>query len=286
MSTAVQIGEAISALVGRFAGRLVQPADPERDSIRRIHNGLIDRRPALIARCAGVADVIAAVALARAHGLEIAVRGGGHSLAGRSTVDDGLVIDLSLMRGVIVDPGARVAHAQAGATRALRSGNPGLRSRRHGRCHVDHRHRRAHPRRRSGLLDRKMRARHRQPAVGANRHRGRPRARASDTEHPDLFWALRGGGGNFGIVTMFEQTPPFDWAHRDGGSWPTPSTVHPDVLRLYRDLVREAPDELTIDAGLLHAPDGSKIVALAVCHCGSLEDGARAAELLASLGSP
>ena len=227
MSTAVQIGEAISALVGRFAGRLVQPADPERDSIRRIHNGLIDRRPALIARCAGVADVIAAVALARAHGLEIAVRGSGHSLAGRSTVDDGLVIDLSLMRGVIVDPGARVALLKLVPPGSLRSGNPGLRSRRCGRCHVDHRHRRAHPRRRSGLLDRKMRARHRQPAVGANRHRGRPRA--PDQRH-------RAPRSLLGASRWRRQL----WHRHDvrvrlhsigpivtGGSWPTPSTVHP-----------------------------------------------------------
>jgi FAD/FMN-containing dehydrogenase len=287
MSTAVQIGEAISALVGRFAGRLVQPADPEYDSIRRIHNGLIDRRPALIARCAGVADVIAAVALARAHGLEIAVRGGGHSLAGRSTVDEGVVIDLSLMRGVIVDPGARVARAQGGATWGLfdretqvyglaatggvmsTTGIAGLTLGGGlgfliGKC---------------GLAIDSLQSAQIVTADGRV-------LQASDTEHPDLFWALRGGGGNFGIVTMFEYRLHSIGPIVTGGIVAYTFDRAPDVLRLYRDLVREAPDELTIDAGLLHAPDGSKIVALAVCHCGSLEDGARAAEPLASLGSP
>jgi len=287
MNSAAYAGEAISALSGRFAGRLIQPGDSDYESLRRVHNGLIDRRPALIARCAGVADVIATVALARAHGLEIALRGGGHSLAGRSTVDGGIVLDLSLMRGVIVDPLARIARAHAGATWGIfdretqvyglattggtmsTTGIAGLTlgggmGWLMGRC---------------GLTIDSLQSVQIVTADGRVLH-------ASDAEHPDLFWALRGGGGNFGVVTTFEYRLHSIGPTVMGGLVAYPFARARDVLRLYRDLVREGPDELSIVGALLHAPDGAKLAGLGMCHCGDLEDGRRAAERLTSLGSP
>jgi FAD/FMN-containing dehydrogenase len=106
----------LAELSKTFAGQLLQSGDPDYENARRVHNGLIDRRPALIARCRGVADIVDAVKVAGDHGLEVAVRGGGHNVAGRSTTDGGLMIDLALMTGIHVDPKARVARAQGGLT--------------------------------------------------------------------------------------------------------------------------------------------------------------------------
>ena len=110
------LAEAATELARTFAGHLLQPNDPDYEEVRRVHNGLVDKRPKLIARCRGVADIRDAVGLARALNLEIAVRGGGHNVAGRATVDGGLMIDLSLMKGIHVDPKTRTAHAQGGVT--------------------------------------------------------------------------------------------------------------------------------------------------------------------------
>lgn len=287
MQTTAYVGEAVSSLAPRFAGRLVLPADPEYDTARRVHNGLIDRRPALIARCAGLADVVEAVGLARAYGLEIAVRGGGHSLAGRSTVDGGIVIDLSLMRGVIVDPAARVARAQAGATWGIfdretqvhglattggtmsTTGIAGLTlgggvGWLMGACGLS--------------IDNLLSA---QIVIADGRV-----LHANDTEHADLFWALRGGGGNFGVVTTLGYRLYPIGPTVIGGLVAYPFDRARDVLRLYRDLVAEGPDELSIVGALLHAPDGPKLAGLGMCHCGDPEDGRRAAARLSSVGTP
>jgi FAD/FMN-containing dehydrogenase len=110
------VSQVVDKLSAEFSGRLLRPGDAGYDEARRVHNGLIDRRPALVAVCLGVADVVDAVNLGRTHGLEIAVRGGGHNVGGRATVDDGVMIDLSAMRGMSVDPVARLARAEAGVT--------------------------------------------------------------------------------------------------------------------------------------------------------------------------
>jgi FAD/FMN-containing dehydrogenase len=113
---AASLAEAAAELAKTFTGQLLRPGDPHYEEVRKVHNGLVDKRPALIARCRGVADVVDAVRLARALDLEAAVRGGGHNVAGRATVDGGLMIDLSLMKGSHVDPKARTARAQGGVT--------------------------------------------------------------------------------------------------------------------------------------------------------------------------
>jgi FAD/FMN-containing dehydrogenase len=228
-----------------FRGRLIAAEHSDYDSARAVWNGAIDRRPRLIARCIGTADVVAAVRFARDHDLEIAIRGGGHNVAGTAVCDDGVVIDLSAMRGVRVDPAQRRAWVQGGAlwgdvdhetqAHALATtggivshtgvaglalgGGVGWLMRKHGLT-VDN------------LLAADM--------VTAD---GKL-LRASKDEHPELFWALRGGGGNFGVVTAFEfrlhpvgpsvLAGPVLWDATDAGS----------VLRFYRDFIREAPDEL------------------------------------------
>ena len=145
----------VDALRATFRGPLVGPGDPDYDVARSVWNGMIDKRPAVVARCTGPADVVAAVNFAREHELVTAVRGGGHSAAGKGTCDDGIVIDLSLMKGVRVDPGhgdgPGAGRSHAGATSTTRR-RP--RARRHRRRHLDHRHRRPHPRRRVRLARR------------------------------------------------------------------------------------------------------------------------------------
>ncbi|MDS0296449.1 FAD-binding oxidoreductase [Halogeometricum luteum] len=197
--------EAVREFAESFHGTVIRPADEAYEEARKIWNGMIDRRPALIARCSGTADVVAAVGFAREHGLPLAVRGGGHNVAGSAVCDDGLVVDLSEMTGVFVDPAARRARAQGGATIGdvdretqlfglaaplgvvSATGIAGLTL--NGGV--------GHLRRKYGLsLDNLVSA----EVVTAD---GRVRT-ASEEENPDLFWAIRGGGGNFGVVTSFE----------------------------------------------------------------------------------
>jgi len=114
MISAPPLTDTISELAKTFTGQILQPADPGYDDARKVHNGLIDKRPALITRCRGLADIADAIKVAREHKLEVAIRGGGHNVAGQSTIDDGMMIDLSLMTGIRVDPKARTARAQGG----------------------------------------------------------------------------------------------------------------------------------------------------------------------------
>jgi FAD/FMN-containing dehydrogenase len=192
-------------LAPSFTGRLLDATDPSYDEVRRVHNGLIDKRPALIARCAGVADIVDALKIARSLNLEVAVRGGGHNVAGRATIDGGLMIDLSLMKGLHVDLPARTVRAQGGvlwkelnretqlhglATTGGVVGTTGIAGLTLG----------------GGLgwlmpkfglaLD-NLRSAEMVMSDGAVR-------RASASENPDLFWAIRGGGGNFGIAASLE----------------------------------------------------------------------------------
>jgi hypothetical protein len=152
--------EAIHVLADRLRGQILRPDDPSYDAARQVWNAMIDRRPALIARCAGAADVIAAVAFAREHELPLSVRGGGHGVAGKAVCDDGLMIDLAPMKGIRIDPVACTARAE-----------PGVLWEEFG---WHHRHRRADPRRRAGLADRQARPDPRQPPRCRCRHRRRP----------------------------------------------------------------------------------------------------------------
>ncbi len=262
--------------------------DPEYAEARRVWNGAIDRRPALIVRCADVADVQQAVAFASGHGLPVAVRGGGHSVAGFSTCDEGVVIDLGLMSKVSVNADARVARAEPGATvadfdRATQKhglattlgvvsttgiagltlgGGIGWLMRKHGlAC--------------DNLL-----------SVDLVTADGRL-VTASADQNPDLFWALKGGGGNFGIVTSFEyQLHPVGPEVYGGGVAFTPEHRRA-VLDAYRELTLKAPDELTSYAAMTAAPDGSPVAAIAACFAGDPAEGARLLDpTKAAIGEP
>ncbi len=218
---------------------------------RRVWNGMIDARPALIVRCAGAADVRAAIAFARAHDLPLAVRGGGHNVAGTAVVEDGLVIDLSAMRAVRVDAAGRTVHVQGGATWAdvdrvtapLGLATPGGVVSETGVAGLALSGGVSHQRRRDGMtVDNLVSA----EVVLAD---GR-QVRASADEHPDLYWALRGGGGNFGVVTSFELRlhPLGPEVFALNVAYPIADAAR--VLAGWRDAVADAPDELST-AGLI-----------------------------------
>ena len=279
-----------------FEGRLIRPYDSDYDEARSLYNGMIDRRPALIARCANADDVARAIAFARAHEAPHAIRGGAHNGAGLGSVDDGVVIDLSLMREVDVDPGARTVRVGGGATwgevdaattehgLATPSGiisttgvggltlGGGL----------------GHLTRKFGLaIDNLLEA----EVVLANGDQ----VRASAEQNPDLFWALRGGGGNFGVVTSF-----LFRLHEVGTViagptfWPVESAA--EVLRAYRDFIPSAPRELGGFFAFASVPPGPpfpeeihlrKVCGVVWCHTGTEEEAARdMAPLLDALPEP
>jgi FAD/FMN-containing dehydrogenase len=273
---------------------LLRPGDDGYDEARTIFNGMIDRRPAAIARCAGVADVIEALALARESGLEVAVRGGGHSVAGHAIIDDGLVIDLSPMRGTRVDPESRTAWCQGGLTwgeldretqafglavtggRVPDTGVGGL-TLGGGSGWIE---------RKYGLtVDSMLSA----EVVTAD---GRLVV-ASRERNADLFWALRGGGGNFGVVTGFEfrlhEVGPIVF----GGMMFFPAARAVELLHAYRDFMYEAPDEVCCASAILCAPPeefipeevrGQPVFAVIGCYVGPVDAGEAAYAPLKQLG--
>ncbi len=255
-----------------FNGFLVGPDDVGYDEVRAVHNGLVDRRPGLIARCHNVADVRDAVTFGRSAGLEISVRGGGHNVAGRAVIDGGLMIDLSLMRSVDVDPSRRRARAQGGATW-------------NGYNRVTHAYGQATTgglvsttgvagltlggglgwlMGRYGMAIDNLKAVELVTADGA--------VRMVDDEHaPDLFWALRGGGGNFGVAASLEfETHALDTVL--GGILAHPLAAAGDVVARYRQFAAELSDDASVFCALTHAPDGSgtKLCGIPLCHAGAI----------------
>jgi FAD/FMN-containing dehydrogenase len=287
MAVVVQ-DELLEAMEG-FGGTLIRPDDAAFDEARRIFNAMIDRRPALIARCQGVADVVAAVNFARENDFEITIRGGGHSVAGLCLADGAVLIDLSGMKGIHVDSERKTARAQGGVTwRELNretqlhglavtggiisttgiagltlGGGLGWTMGKYGLA-VDN------------LLSADV--------VTAD---GRVLT-ASESENSDLFWALRGGGGNFGVVTSFEFRLHSVGPIVTGGLVVHPYDAARDLLRFYRDFTSEAPDELTVFAALMFAPDasGQKVAGVALCHVGSPQQAEKDLEPLLTFGSP
>jgi len=276
----------VARLRSELRGDVVGPRDPGYDEARKVFNAMIDRRPVAIARCSGAEDVQACVRFARDREMLVAVRGGGHSVAGKGMCDGGLVIDLSALTQVRVDPAARTAQAQ-----------PGLRL---------------------GELDRQTQAFGLATPLGIASDTGIAGltlggglgwlngrlgltcdnlvaaqvvladgrlVRASADENPDLHWALRGGGGNFGVVTSFEYR-----LHAvgpvTGGMVLYPATEARRVLRLYDEFARGCPDNLSTGAALLTGPDGSLMLALVACHSGPLAEGERALAALRAFGPP
>jgi FAD/FMN-containing dehydrogenase len=287
--------DAIAALRGRLRGALCLPAEPGYEQARTIWNAMIDRRPAAIIRAAGAADVIAGVRLAREHGLVLAIRGGGHNIAGNAVCDGGLMIDLTPMKSVRVDPASRTARVEPGVT--------------------------------LGEFDRETQAFGLATPVGINSTTGiagltlgggfgwlsrkygltldnlmtvdivtaaGELVHASEKENPDLFWAVRGGGANFGVVTSFE------YRLHPVGQLLAGLIIHPfaqakELLDGYRKFVAKAPEELAVWVVLRKAPPlpflpadvhGKEILVFGVCWNGDLEQGRKAIAPLASLGKP
>jgi FAD/FMN-containing dehydrogenase len=289
MTDVSSLSDAVTALAGTFTGQLLRPGDAGYDEARKVHNGLIDKRPALIARCRGLADIADAVKMARDRKLEVAVRGGGHNVAGRATIDGGLMIDLSLMKGIHVDPKARTARAQGGLT-----------------WNEFNRETQLHGLATTGgvvsttgiagltlggglgwLMGKHALALDSLLSVDLVLADGRILT-ASKDDNADLFWALRGGGGNFGVATSFEYRLHPIGPIVTGGLIAYPFSAAWDVLRFFRDVTASLPDEFTVFGGLIHAPDGSgmKLVALVVCHCGPLGAGETAAQPIKKFGTP
>jgi len=279
---------ALAELSTTFSGDLIRPGDASFDEARRVHNGLVDKRPGLIARCRGTADVVDAIRFATQRGIPISVRGGGHNVAGRSVIDDGVVIDLGPMKGLVVDPSSRTAHAQGGVTWREFNRETAV----HGLATT------------GGFVSTTgiagltlgggfgwLMGKHGLAAdnlVSAEVVTARGEViTTSEAEHPDLFWALRGGGGNFGVVTGFEyRLHPL--AQVVGGLVAHPFDAAGDVLRFFRDLTQDLPDELGTFAGLVHAPDGSgaKLAAIVVCHAGDPAQAEIDLKTLTDFGSP
>jgi len=297
IATGVKLDKAaLSALRMGFHGELVERGDPTYDERRKIWNGSIDRYPALIARCTGVADVKAALKFARGTDLPVAVRSGGHSFPGQSTCDDGIVIDLSLMKGIRIDPEARMVSAQAGvllgeldqATQAFGlavpagivthtglagltlGGGIGWLMRKYGLT-VDQ------------LLSVDM--------VTANSEL----VKASESENPDLFWGIRGAGGNFGIVTefTFRLNPVGPIVLAGPIFWPMDESGQ--VLRFYRDWITDAPDDLTTIVVHRRIPPlpaipkefhGKPVVTVMSCYAGPVEEGEKVMRPMREFGSP
>jgi FAD/FMN-containing dehydrogenase len=277
---------AVEAFQSSLRGQLLRPESEGYDGTRRIWNAMIDKRPALIVRCAGAADVMRSVDFARDHGLLVSVRGGGHNVAGNAVCDGGLMIDLSAMRGVHVDPAERVARAEGGCTwrdfdhecqafglattggvipttgigGLTLGGGIGWLMGKHGlSC--------------DNLL-----------SVDVVTADGQLRT-ASAEENPDLFWALRGGGGNFGVATSFAyRLHPVSTVL--GGMVVHPLAKAREALAFYREFALAAPDELGTMTALMTTPEGEKVLAIVVCHCGSIEDGERALRPLREFGPP
>jgi len=282
------ISSAVGELSSNFSGRLLLPPDAAWDAARRVHNGLVDKRPALVAQCLGSADIASAVRLAREQNLEIAVRGGGHNVGGRATVEGGVMIDLSLMKYVHVNPTARTARAAGGTlwgqfnreTQAhglattggvvsttgvaglTLGGGLGWLMPKHGMA-LDN------------LLSVEM--------VLAD---GRI-VRAAADENPDLFWAARGGGGNFGIASSLQFRLHEVGPMITGGlvAWPVDRAR--DVLRLYRELALAAGDDLMLVAGLITGPDQvTKLVGIVAGFFGRGGDGEKTINRIKSFGQP
>lgn len=289
-------GDMVSALRGKVRGTVALPGEDGYEAARTIWNGMVDRRPALVVRCLGAADVINAVNLARDEKLLLAVRGGGHNIAGNAVCDGGLLIDLSLMRSVRIDPASATARVEPGATLAdfdkeaqefglvtplginsttgvaglTLGGGFGWTTRKFGLT-IDN------------LISADI-----VTADGKLLH-------VSGRENPDLFWALRGGGGNFGVVTSFEFK-----LHPLGPQVLSGLIVHPlekarELLPQFSRIAKQAPDELTIWAVMRKAPPlvflstewhGKDVLVFAACYAGDMKDGEKALKGLRSLGKP
>jgi FAD/FMN-containing dehydrogenase len=276
----------VQGLRERLRGPLLRPGDAGYDAAREVWNAMIDRKPALIARCAGAADVIAAVSFAREHELLLSIKGGGHSVAGNAVCDDGLMIDLSPMKSIRVDPIARTARVEPGVlwgeldreTHAFGLATPGGVVATTGIAGLTLGGGQSWLTGKYGFTIDNLLSVDIVTAGGDLLH-------ASANENADLFWAVRGAGHNFGVVTSFEyRLHPVSTVL--GGMVIHPIDRATEVLRFYREFAPAQPDELTTYAGILTAPDGNLVVALVACYTGDVEEGERVLAPLRSFGPP
>ncbi|MGA7949176.1 MAG: FAD-binding oxidoreductase [Thiobacillaceae bacterium] len=288
--------EALATLKMRLKGLMLLPDDPGYEESRTVWNAMIDKKPAIVVRCLGTADVLACMQFAQEHDTLLCIKGGGHNIAGLATADGALMLDMSLMRGVWVDPLHKVVHAQAGCLLSdvdretqlhglatvlgfvsqtgiaglTLGGGFGYLTRRFGWTSDNV----------VGI-----------DLVTADGHV----VRASNDENPDLFWGLRGGGGNFGVVTGIEYALHPVGPEVVGGLVAWPASAAPEVLTLYRSVAEEAPPELTLVTFIRPAPPapwlpkdthGKPIVAILACHSGHPEEGEKAVASIKSFGKP
>ena len=286
----------LDGLKMRLRGPVLVPGDAGYDDSRTVWNAMIDRKPAFVARCLGIADVIACVQFAREHRLLLCIKGGGHNIAGLATADGALMLDLSLMRGVWVDTRGKVAHAQAGCL----LGDVDRETQVHGLAAVlgfvsltgiaglTLGGGFGYLTRRWGWTSDNVFG---MDVVTADARL----VRASSDENPDLFWGLRGGGGNFGVVTGIDYTLYPVGPEVVGGLVAWPASEAPGVLELYRTLAEQAPPELTLVVLMRPAPPapwlpkdvhGKPIVAILACHSGKPEDGEKAVAPIKAFGNP
>jgi len=287
MSTTVDAA-LVAELAGQVSGSVLGPRDAGYEAARAVHNGLVDREPALIVRCRTTCDVVAALDFAHRGGLEVSIRGGGHNVAGRALTDGGVMIDLAEMKGIAIDPERATATAEGGVL----WGELNEAAAEHGLAVTGGAV--------SGtgiagytlggglgwLMAKYGLAADNLLAVELVTAEGDV-LRVDATCHPDLFWALRGGGGNFGVATSFSyRLHPLRTIV--GGLIAHPIDAAPELLRFYRGAVAEASDDLTVFSGLVHAPDGSgtKLSALVVFHAGDPVEASRELEPFKTWGSP
>jgi FAD/FMN-containing dehydrogenase len=286
----------VDSLRMRFRGPLIGPDDAAYDDARRVWNAMVDKRPAVVARCTGPADVVAAVDFAREHDLPVAVRGGAHSAAGKGTCDDGVVVDLSLMKGIRVDPDARTVRAQGGVkwgdfdheTQAVGLATPGGVISTTGIAGLTLGGGFGWLTRRFGLSCDNLLSVDLVTASGEQ-------IICSGSENPDLFWALRGGGGNFGVATSFEyQLHPVGPLVLGGLiGWPLDQA--PEILAFHREQTRTAPDELGISAAFVTAPplpfvpealQFQPAIAIILCWSGDIDEGREVVQPWLDLAPP
>jgi len=285
-----------SSLIDGFAGEQIRPGDPGYDEARVLWNGLFDKHPALIARCTSTADVVAAVNYGRDNGLEIAVRSGGHSAAGHSSVDDGLVIDLSQMKRIDVDPDSQITRCQPGLTWGEFDGATQV----HGLATTGGRFSTTGIaglllgsgsgwiERKCGLTADNLLSAEVVLADGSV-------VRASKDENPELFWGIRGGGGNFGIVTEFEiklhKIGPMIY----GGLLGCAPERAPEITRFLRDYMETAPDDLGVGIGFISAPPlpvvpeemhFQPVCGLVICWTGTKEEGEKVLAPIREVAQP
>ncbi|MGE5526349.1 MAG: FAD-binding oxidoreductase [Rhodospirillaceae bacterium] len=278
----------IVELSNRFSGRLLTERDAEWETARRVHNGLVDKRPALIAQCRGIADIADAIRLGREHGLDIAVRGGGHNVGGRACCDGGVMIDLSLMKYVHVDPKGRTATATGGTL----WGQFNRETQMHGLATT------------GGVVSSTgvagltlggglgwLMPKHAMALdnlVSAELVLADGRiVRAAADENPDLFWAVRGGGGNFGVASSLKFRLHEVGPMVNGGLVAWPAEHAHDVLRLFRDLASKASDELMLVCALITGPDAkTKLAAIAAGYFGNAANAENVLKPIKSFGTP